>query len=435
MINGLESINSIKNKLYKKMKIKNVLLWILLASGTVTFAQDDECRRHKKIAETAYKVKDYEKVTMAYNNALNICESLEMAYFKPFIYSIKKAMRNADDNAVKAAYLDTLIHVYEQAQVQHGLQKDWQSYLAYSYLSQSKPGYMQKADEAYQIGVHHEGATINEGYLKQYYSNLYNLWVQEDDEDKKAAYKKRLITEYFVLSEYISKGEMSIEIIDFMNVYLDKAVKDCESILPEIHAFMKELPQDLEKKKLTVNNFMEMLEKKKCTSSKEYAMLVDTIIVIDPTVGAVLAKAKLLVAQDKTSEAIEVYREALEMTDDETVISDIELAIAEIYFRKRNYKAAYNAGKNISGENSKKGYAIAAKSVNALMNDCGGSTFMRKSNNYYAVQLAEKSGDASLINAYKNQCPSQTDLFNETREEGEEVTLECWGRTVKIVLY
>ena len=418
----------------KTGKLKLFLLSTVFIASSV-YAQDDECTRYKAIAGNAYQAKNYEKVTWAYNIAQEECGTLEMKFYNPYIYSVKMSMKNAQDNDTKAAYLDTLIAVYEKAQETHGVQKQWQSYLAYSYLSQSKPGYMQKADKAYQIGVHHDGPKVNEGMLRQYYSNIYNLWVQENDEKEKELYKKRLITEFFTLSDYINKGNMSTETVDFLSIYLDKAVTDCSVILPSINNFMSELPSDLEAKKATVNNFMELLEKKKCTTSDEYAMLVDTIIAIDPSVDAVLAKAKLLVAQNKASEAVKVFEDALTMTDDDDKTSDIELEIARAYFNSRNYKSAHSAGIRVSGKNSKKGYEIAAKSVNATMNDCGASTFDRKANNYYAVELAEKSGNSSLISAYKKQCPTSSDIFNETLEVGDEVKLDCWGKTFKIVLY
>lgn len=418
------------------MKIGKYLLGLTLAIGLSTNAQEaDECTRYKAIAGNAYKVKNYVKVTWAYNKAQEECESLDLKFYNPYIYSVKMAKRNAPDNETKAAYLDTLIMVYESAQKSHGVREEWQSYLGYSYLSQGKPGYMEKADAAYAIGIHHDGPKANEGMLKQYYANIYNLWVQEKDEEKKSTYKKRLITEFFTLSEYINGGDMNPEVLDFLNTYLDKAVTNCDSILPEISKFMNQLPSNLEAKKSSVNNFMELLENKDCTSSKEYEMLVDTIIDIDPSIGAVIAKAKLLRAKNKTNDAVKVYKEALELAQEEDEKSDIELAIAQTYFDGRNYKSAYSAGVAVSGENSKKGYAIAAKSVNASMNDCGASTFDRKANNYYAVELAEKAGDSRLADAYKKQCPTSSDIFNETLEVGDEIKLDCWGKTFKIVIY
>ena len=417
------------------MKFAKLLLGATLFLGMSVFAQEDECTRYQAIAGNAYQVKNYEKVTMAYNRALIECDGLEMKFFNPFIYSVKQAMSKAPDAASKAAYLDTLIYVYEKAQEQHGIQQEWQSYLAYYYLTQGKPEAMEKADAAYQIGIHFDGVKANEGMIKQYYANIYNLWVQASDEEKKAAYKKRIITEYFRLNEYVSKGGMKSEVSDFLSIYIDKVANDCAVITPEINNFLKELPQDLESKKAMVNNFMALLKSKDCTSSKEFAMLVDTIIKIDPSVGAVLARAELLIAQGKTSEAIKSFEAALEMTTDADQKSDIELAIAQAYYKSKNYKSAHNAGLKVSGKNSGKGYEIAAASVNAMMNDCGDSTFERKANNYYAVELAEKSGNSRLVESYKAQCPTSTDLFNRGTDVGETVFLECWNKTVTIKLY
>jgi hypothetical protein len=408
---------------------------LLFISSTALVAQEDECTRYKAIAGNAYKVKDYQKVTMAYIKALDNCESLEMVFYNPFLYSIKKSMKDAPDAETEAKYLDTLIYVYEEAQKTHGMQKDWQAYLGYYFLKQGKPGYMKKADEAYQIGIHFEGKDVNVGFLKQYYANIYNLWVQETDEAEKAEYKKRLITEFFKLSDYVSKGEMDPETIDFLSIYMEKAITDCESMLPEINTFMKDLPAEKEAKKGMVKNFMALIEKQECTDSKEYAMLVDTIIAIDPSVDAVLAKSKLLLAQGKTSEAIKTFEKALGMSKDAEQKSDIELEIAMAYYRAGSHQSAHDAGIRVSGKNSGKGYEIAAKSVNSLMNSCGVSTFDRKANNYYAVELAQKSGNSSLVDAYKKQCPTSSDLFNEDKEVGEKVTLDCWNKTYTIELY
>lgn len=416
------------------MKIKQLILGTLLMVGTLVQAQD-ECTRFKAIAGNAYAEKNYEKVTMAYVKALNECDKLEMKFINPFIYSVKQSMNKATDVATKAAYLDTLIYVYEKAQVQHGMQTDWQSYLGYSYLTQGKPDAMQKADGAYSIGIHHEGPKVNEGMLKQYYANLYNLWVQESDATKKSAYKKRIITEYFKLSDYISKGEMKTETSDFLTIYLDKAVTDCSSITPEINKFLQDLPKDATSKIAMVKNFLSLLENKNCTSSAEYVMLVDTVIKFDPSMDAIIIKGKLQASQGKFNDAVKTFESALSMTTTDDEKSDVEFAIADAYFKSKNYKQAHNAGIKVSGKNSRRGFEIAAASVNALMNECGVSTFERKANNYYALELAEKSGNARLISAYKSQCPTSSDIFNADKEVGENVSLECWGKTYKIVIH
>ena len=413
-----------------------------LGIGLMSFAQDEgtssepnECMRYKAIAGNAYKVKEYEKVTWAYVKALHECGSLGMAFYKPFIYAIQKSMSDAPDEATQAAYLDTLIMIYESAQKEHGVQNEWQNNIAYSYLKQGAPSAMQKADSAYRIGIHSEGPKVNKGYLQQYYQNLYNLWVQEQDKKAKTEYKKRLISEYFTLSDYINKGEMGTDILDFLNSYFNNAVTDCESILPEITTFMNNLPQDLESKKATVKNFMALLEKKGCTKSKQYETLVDTIIAIDPTIDAVIAKAKLQLSKGNNSAAIKTFNEAISMSKSADEKSDIQLQIAKVLYNQRDYRSAHDAGIAISGKNAAEGYEIAAKCVNALMNDCGVSTLDRKANNYYAVELAEKSGNSSLVEKFKKECPNNSDIFGASKAEGDSITLNCWGKTYPLKVY
>ncbi len=418
------------------MKFKNLLLMLTVFASTLVTAQDaDECKRYQAIAGNAYKAKEYKKVTRSYVIAHKECEGLDMVFYNPFVYSVKRSMKSAESEETEKAYLDTLIQVYEWAQEEHGDQPDWKSYQAYSYLKQGKPGNMKKADRAYQIGIHHDAEEVNKGFLKQYYANLYNLWVQAKDKDKKAGYKKRLISEYFKLSDYASKGDMGASTIDFLSKYMSRVVRNCEDLLPEISLFMDELPQEKATKKSTVKNFMSLLEDKGCTGSDEYAMLVDTIIAIDPSTDAVLAKAKLQMAQGDVNDAIQTFEKAKNMSSDADQKSDIELEIANAYYRAGRFKSAHNAGLGVSGKNSSKGYSIAAKSVNAMMNQCGVSTFDRKANNYYAVELAQKAGNNALVQRFKKQCPTSSDIFNQDMEEGDEVTLSCWGKTFKVKAY
>ena len=425
------------------MKVEKLIIGIIFIVGSIVSnyatAQDEgkptECRRYKAIAASAYEVKDFEKVTRSYIKAQELCDTLKMSIYGPFVYAIKKSMRGATIDSVKAAYLDTLIMVYEKAQELHGTQKKWTPQQAYFYLQQDHPGSMKKADQAYQIGIPYKGKDINKGLLQQYYVNLYNLWVQEKDEKAKAAYKKRLIKEYFTLSDYANRGEMGEAVLNFLSQYIDRVVSNCESVLPEINNFMKELPQEVEAKKVTVNNFMSLLEKQGCTKSDEYAMLVDTIIAIDPSAEAVIAKAKLQIAQGQTNGAVKTFQEALKMADSPEQKSEIEIEIVKAYYNSGSYKSAHNAGIRVSGANAAKGYEYAARSVNKLMNDCGVTTLDRKANNYYAVELAEKSGNASLVESFKKQAPTSSDAFNADKSIGEEITLSCWNKTYPIKTY
>ena len=113
-------------------------------------------------------------------------------------------------------------------------------------------------------------------------------------------------------------------------------MRSCEDILPELNGFMSSLPADKEAKKKTVNNFLTLLKEKGCTESDEYEMLIDTIISIDNTIDAVLAKAQLLQVKKRFKESIGVYRDAIEMTELDSIKNEIMLSILNIQYADMN---------------------------------------------------------------------------------------------------
>ena len=146
-----------------------------------------------------------------------------------------------------------------------------------------------------------------------------------------------------------------------------------------------------------MNNFLTLLKEKGCTESDEYEMLIDTIISIDNTIDAVLAKAQLLQVKKRFKESIGVYRDAIEMTELDSVKNEIMLSILNIQYADMNaYKTAYNTALSIKGNNRSQALLIAANCVAKTANTCGASTFDRKCNYYYAAQLASQAGNPVL---------------------------------------
>jgi tetratricopeptide (TPR) repeat protein len=173
------------------------------------------------------------------------------------------------------------------------------------------------------------------------------------------------------------------------------------------------------------------MESKKCTESQEYLDLINKFLEIDPESSMALEmKVKILARQGKVSQAVSIYRKLKEGAASTEAKQEYQFAIADIQFRKGMYKAAYSSAMAVSGVNKGKALVIAAQCVGQTANSCGASTFDRKCNNLYAVQLLEQSGSASasLIQKYKNACPTADDCFKNNSPKS--ITLECWGVTV-----
>lgn len=414
------------------MKFGKLILASMLFLGSFAFAQDEvertECNRFKTIAGNAYNANDFGKAASNYLKAEKECGELELAFYKPMIYALQTVANGLEGDA-QAAYVDTLLTVYTNAQKQHGEQLDWKTYEGYYYMLSNREDKVDKIVKLLGQGLYHDKEPT-EAFVSQYYYYLYYKFTTTPEEQLSEA-KKEMISEYFKLSELIAKHKMSPQTMETVTSYFDQAVTDCASILPEIASFTKALPEDVASKTSAVKNFMSLLESKGCTRSTEYGDLVDVMIEMNPTsLDAKLAKAKYLMAQDNVSEAITVFKEAKELTTDAEKVSEIEYTIAKAYYDAGRYRAAHDAGLAVSGNFSKDGAKLAANAVIKLMNSCGDTTIDRKANALYAVQIANKYGFSA--SSYESQAPTSTDLFNAGMNKGASVTLSCWGVSVTL---
>lgn len=414
------------------MKFGKLILASILFLGSFVNAQDaverTECNRFKTIAGNAYAADDYMKAATNYLKAERECEGLELVFYKPMIYALQ-TVANSLEGDEQLAYVDTLLSTYENAQKQHGEQLDWKTFEGYYYMLSNRADKVNKIVEYLGKGLYHDKEP-NEAFVSQYYYYLYYKYTATPEEQKSEV-KKQLISEYFKLSELIAKNKMSPQTMETVTSYLNQAVTDCESILPEIASFIETLPEDKDAKGAAVKNFMSLLENKGCTKSEEYGKLVDIMIELDPTsLDAKLAKAKYEMAQGNTSAAITVFKESISLTDDQEKIAEIEYTIAKAYYDTGRYKAAHDAGLAVSGKFAKDGAKLAANAVIKLMNSCGDTTIDRKANALYAVQIAKKYGFSS--SSYESQAPTSTDLFNAGISAGTTVKLSCWGVTVTL---
>lgn len=416
------------------MKLGKLILGAAVLATFTANAQGEgdrnECNRYKKVANVAYGAKNYKKAATAYLQAEKECGGLENAFYSPMIYSLERMVKETEGEE-QAAYIDSLLSTYDNAQRQHGINVSYKKKEGKYLLLSNRADKLEEADSAFSYIIYNHSEEATDYTVQQYYANIYTLWSKAEGEAKDG-YTKRIIGEYFKLNNIVSEKGLTPRTLEVLTSYLDYVARDCESLLPEINNFMAALPQEKDLKKSNVNNFIKLLETKSCKDSKEYEMLIDTLIAIDPTsVDAKLQKAKLLDVKGRTSSAVAAYKEVIDLSDDADLISDAELAIATAYYRARSYQAAHNAGLAVSGKNSVEGAKIAANSVMASINDCGNTTFERKANNYYAVEIANKYGFSA--SRYQAACPSGEDIFNASKQVGETITLECWGnRTVTV---
>ncbi len=390
--------------------------------------QDRECKTMLLFVGQELKLKNYANATMYYLKGEALCNNYDSKKYGNMLQTIRNTVATEKDKARKTAYIDTLIWAYERAE-EKGYYNEAQSSKRATYIMQSTAPDRVKADELYLRAFEHNNK-FTDAELTFYYYNLYSLFTVATGDDKNV-YKKRLISDYFRLSKKIENENLTARTQETLTNYFNNLVRTCDDILPELSGFMSSLPQDKEKKKKTVTNFLNLLKDKGCTESDEYEMLIDTIISIDNTIDAVLAKAQLLQVKKRFKESIGVYRDAIGMTETDSLKNEILLNILEIQYNNLNsLNAAYNTALTINGSNRSKALLIAANCVAKLANTCGSSTFDRKCNFYYAAQLAEKAGSPNVAAKFRANAPTSDEIFNNNNPSS--VVLSCWGVSVDV---
>ncbi len=416
------------------MKLGRLFLSTILGTATLfsfnVFGQEEtelekECKRMRFLAGEELKIQNYAAASSYYLKGEIICGGYDKANYDRMIGTLRNTVGSETDKVRKAIYMDTLLAVYTRME-KNGIYDKSNDLIRAMYIVQATKPNRVLANELFTRGINSFGIKASETNISQFYYNLYVLYT-EAAADQKPAYKKQLISEYFHLSALIGEAKMSVKTQENLTTYFNNVVRTCTDILPELKGFMTSLPTDVNLKKSTVNNFISLLENKSCSDSKEYEMLIDTLISIDPSIDAVLAKAKLLRAKKRYSEAITTLKNAKTMTTDSEKKEEIEFMIAEIQFSSGSYNAAYTTALSVSGKNRSDGIRLAASCVAKTANSCGTSTLERKANYIYAAQLADRSGDGSAAARYRAAGPSDGDWFDAGVTS---VTLSCWGITV-----
>jgi hypothetical protein len=430
------------------------LLFTLIVSFSNVFSQDivKQCKKAKFDAQQSrlrakefasdqsLALHQYKMEFSFYLKAEKICGNIKMNNLKILFRSYQSIKKLDKDKPTIALYSDSLVSVFERAQ-NNGLAIDSSYYekIAKWYAKGSKPDH-KKAEINYlksQSFSKYKPSIYN---ITGYYGSLYDLFVENKGEDKEL--KSKLIGEFFRMSSIINDNDIDVKALDFITKRFNRVIRSCDDILPELSGYLSKLPQDKNSKILAVNNFIELLENKKCTSSPEYETLIDTLLNIDRSPLSVLAKVKLLRAKGKHNDAQKMLNEAkkMEMSEDQkkivlSKIADMEIESVKRYFNNRSYKKAFSEGRKITGKYRGEGLKLAGNSVAALANSCGSSTFERKCNYYYAIQVLESARSAGAsVSASISKCRSLLPTSDEKFDNGNPstMTLSCWGVTVSL---
>jgi len=206
----------------------------------------------------------------------------------------------------------------------------------------------------------------------------------------------------------------------------------CEAIIKIYSPKFQENPEDLKMlKKLT-----KLLDRKKCTDDQLYFDATVKLYDLDPSPESAYMIGKMLMKNQKYSEAIDYLKEGDKLEDNETR-ADCFLYIAECYRIQNSYSSARTYALKSAGERPDDGnpYIIIGDMYAASTKNCGSNDLEKKAVYWVAVDkyrqakrvdpdIADIANDR--INSYSIYFPIKDDIFFHGLNEGDEYFVECW---------
>jgi len=205
----------------------------------------------------------------------------------------------------------------------------------------------------------------------------------------------------------------------------------CEAIIKIYSPKFQENPDDLKMlKKLT-----RLLDRKKCTDDQLYFDATVKLYDLEPSPESAYLIGKMLYKNEKYSEAIDYLKEGENIDDSETR-ADCFLYIAECYRTMKSYASARTYALKSANERPGDGNPyIIIGDMYAHSKNCGSTDLEKKAVYWVAVDkyLKAKQVDPSVadvandrIKSYSVYFPPKEDIFFHNLNEGDEYIVECW---------
>ena len=356
---------------------------------------------------------------------------------KLYKYLIKKNKGNQD---IQIAYLDSLETLYNNRIANFGKENyvlglkgsDMMKYIfsdldrAFEYLKQSVEGQQSKS-KATALFSYFKAAT------EKYKANTFE--------------KVDVLEVYAVVSDYL---DINIAKESKSKKFYVKAAENveklfvpfatCEDLIAMFEGKYQDTPDDIS----LIKRIVKVLDKKDCTDANVYFDAAGKLHNIEPSALSAYNMGNLSIKRNKSSEAIAFYKQALDMTDEESSKANCYYGLSAAYFKSGNNSTArsYSYKALEISPNWGKSMLLIGDIYAASANECGSNAFESAMLYSTAIDkfIAAKNMDSSVaglankkIASYSKYLPSNEDAFFNGYKEGDSYTVGCWiNETTKV---
>ena len=272
-----------------------------------------------------------------------------------------------------------------------------------------------------------------EAEVKNYTVKL-NKFVSTDGEEEKVLSKRD--------QNKVKSYSSYLKAYDQISAGMDKDLGDranCANLIPLYTKNYEANKND----GLWLQRAMNRLYTKECTDDPLFIKIVQQKNNLEPNASTAYYLGILKDKENKSSEALKYYNQAVDLETDGYEKAKILYRIATSFKKKGSYGPARNYFRKALSANPSMGrcnLAIASMYASSA-NSCGTDTFSKRAVYWLAAQEAAKAGRvdpnlsssaAKSVASYNAKAPTKADIFTKGNS-GETINIGCWiGGSVKV---
>lgn len=424
-------------------------LFILIAFSALaqdgwSWPENEELAAQAKEKQAYYKIliatsehsKALKELNWLYENNPNLHQTI----YIEGVDCIEEIMKSVDDKEREQQLKDSILWMYDQ-RIEYfdndANTMDRKAYQAFQLFYKTPSKYPMLAD-LYARAYDMNGPEISDFNLNSYML-LAKLYYQRDPENMPA---EKVLDIHTQISDVIEMKRKSGGNADRLKKEQDKTdawlssidgILTCEFIEEKLVPKFRENPTDL----ATAKKIFKYSVQAKCTDQPFFLEASEPVFKEQPTYTLGNAIGSRYLAKGDLNKSLEYYEQAANLaTEPEDKFSAL-MGQATVNSKKGNKtRARALAYQALSAKpGSADAYNLIGNLYFTSFDDCAGakSKVLDRGVFIAAYNMYEKAGNSSQMSAAKDQFPSKEEVFTESYETGQNITVGCWiNETVSI---
>ena len=395
-----------------------------------------ECEEQTSSFLKSFDKQDFQASSILFRSLASNCPQGEEKVLPNYVTFLKEQISGQKDIQVKTQLIDSLEQSYlrmEELQL-YSTTEDIQRV---TYLLNSPNSSNLKLDELLNRIIHSHPEGCSETLIMMYYINLNALYSSRQG-DLKHEFWKRMVNDYYYITNTLSTPIISPETKKTLNLYYTNISSKCVSIAESTPYCISTLSTDDKKRASEMNYYISIYEKAGCINAPQYNQLLDSLNALDFSNYIFLKKATYYRLNKDYSKEFSALYFAKNANSDVHFTDSIQLLEARCMLNMGNYSEAFNLGIKSSSTFPAELREIAIQAVLSENGACVLDEKQKTFNLIYAQVLIMDAKRSKLtISATLEDTVSKQQPSTEKRQQlgiisGQTAYLECWQISFKI---